>query len=86
MVRITTEEWLSELTKIFKQPGNGAGKSAREIADLLDVSMSTARNYVRDAIAQGHIAFLGRVKRRTVDGSKYRVPVYGPVPKEVAGK
>lgn len=59
---------------------HGEGFTVREIAQEAKVSISTARDAVREAVASGKMRYAGRGMRRSVlDGSMRPIQVYALV-------
>lgn len=69
------EEWIIEVERL-KRGGDDDGVSAREVSDILGLSMETTRKRLRDALMEGRIEHAGYREERRIDGLRCRIPVY----------
>lgn len=79
---LTVDAWLKELAESTRK--NDAGYTAKEVAEVLGVSLLAARHMIGHAVAAGRVEVGSRTITR-IDGKPSRAPVYRFV-KKGAGK
>ena len=80
-VKISTDEWLAELDRIFKESGDIQGLTMREIATHLNLSVDHTQERIRKAVYSGQWKFVGYKRSPSIDGRISKIPVYAPVKK-----
>lgn len=76
MEELQIEEWL-EVLKTIEQDGkdDDNGYTTKEIATNLNISISSARELIREAIELGELK-LGHRSSTRIDGRRCTIPVY----------
>ncbi len=78
MTSISTDEWLSELDRIYRDSNKIDGITTREIALARKTTQACVRMWLRKAIEAGQWECRGYNKTQSMDGRMTKVPVYGP--------
>lgn len=74
MKDISYESWQSEIQKAMFKAGD-EGMTAREISDILRLSVKTTLNRIKELHTSNKI-IVGRRRVRSIDGREAWVPVY----------
>ena len=77
--RITAEECLAQLERLWEQAEKPEGVSTRDIAELKGVHIKTARDWVAAAVRCRLWQLTGFRRSQQMNGRSFQEPIYCPV-------